>query len=162
MAGMTTFAFEQDFAGSLRCIPMSVRQKLDLVGVKLSLRQWSKLSRDERDRLMTLGCTPGEEQAQYRACLLGLIAARTDEPAVFLADMSHDDWMRDDRMPDAVLVQARKDGIAPPSPRAWAGLSPLQRFALVKLARSSHENENFVPAMVEFGLAAGVPTGTSS
>lgn len=40
----------------------------------------------------------------------------------------------------------------PPTATQWAALLPLQRFALVKLARSRHENENFVPAMREFGL----------
>ena len=42
------FDFERDFAGSLRCIPMIARQKLDIVGIKLSLRQWSRFTRDER------------------------------------------------------------------------------------------------------------------
>jgi hypothetical protein len=31
------FDFEADFVGDLRCIPMAVRRKLDLVGVKLKL-----------------------------------------------------------------------------------------------------------------------------
>ena len=34
----------------------------------------------------------------------------------------------------------------------WVGLTPLQRFALIKLSRSSHENKNFLPAMQEFNL----------
>jgi hypothetical protein len=29
------FGFEADFAGDLRCLPMAVRRKLDLAGVKL-------------------------------------------------------------------------------------------------------------------------------
>ena len=33
------FGFEADFARDLRCIPMAVRRKLDLVGVKLGLPQ---------------------------------------------------------------------------------------------------------------------------
>lgn len=42
------FDFERDFAGSLRCIPMIARQKLDIIGIKLSLRQWSRFTREER------------------------------------------------------------------------------------------------------------------
>jgi hypothetical protein len=38
-------------------------------------------------------------------------------------------------------------------PEQWAALSPLQRFALIKLSRSSHENSNFLPALKEFQLA---------
>lgn len=37
------FEFERDFAVSLRCIPMIARQKLDIVGIKMTLRQWSRL-----------------------------------------------------------------------------------------------------------------------
>jgi hypothetical protein len=34
----------------------------------------------------------------------------------------------------------------------WASLTPLQRFALIKLSRSSHEDKNFLPALKEFHL----------
>jgi hypothetical protein len=33
-------------------------------------------------------------------------------------------------------------------------LTPLQRFALIKLTRSQHENNNFLPALIEFGLGS--------
>ena len=34
----------------------------------------------------------------------------------------------------------------------WKELSPLQRFALIKLSRRGHENRNFYPALQEFKL----------
>ncbi|GBQ11369.1 hypothetical protein CFR78_14165 [Komagataeibacter rhaeticus] len=146
------FDFERDFAGSLRCIPMIARQKLDIVGIKLSLRQWSRFTREERGQLADLPCETVPEQATYRALVAHLIAARSDEPLRQLATRGLEAWQEEDQMPDAVRTQAQADGIAPPTPRQWAALLPLQRFALVKLARSKHENENFVPAMREFGL----------
>ena len=42
------FAFEADFMGSWRCIPLCVRRKLDLSGIKLKLRHW--LALDQRER----------------------------------------------------------------------------------------------------------------
>ncbi|NEQ62650.1 MAG: nitrate reductase associated protein, partial [Moorea sp. SIO4A1] len=33
-----------------------------------------------------------------------------------------------------------------------AELTPIQRFALIKLTRPSHENKNFLPALKEFQL----------
>ena len=39
----------------------------------------------------------------------------------------------------------------------WNALTPLQRFTLLKLSRDSHDNINFVPALVEFGLAGEQP-----
>ncbi|MFT8717911.1 nitrate reductase associated protein [Acetobacter sp.] len=146
------FDFESDFAGSLRCIPMITRQKLDIVGIKLSLRQWSRFSREERGTLTELSCETPDEQTAYRALVLQLIAARSDEAPTYLLTQNFDDWQRNDRMPEAVKVQSVADGVLPPTAEQWAALTPLQRFSLIKLARSKHENENFVPAMKEFGI----------
>ncbi|GCD54512.1 hypothetical protein NBRC3188_3209 [Acetobacter pasteurianus NBRC 3188] len=51
------FNFEMDFATSLRCIPMIVRMKLDLCGVKLSLRQWCRFTRQEQEILVIQSVT---------------------------------------------------------------------------------------------------------
>jgi len=34
------FNFEDDFIKDLRCIPLCVRRKLDLIGIKLKLTHW--------------------------------------------------------------------------------------------------------------------------
>ncbi|EHH69619.1 nitrate reductase associated protein [Gluconobacter morbifer] len=149
------FEFERDFAGSLRCIPMIARQKLDIAGIKMTLRQWSRLTREERGMLVDMPCETDREQASYRALVEKLIMTRADEPVRFLTIQALEDWREKDRMPEAVLAQARADGVSAPTPEQWAGLVPLKRFALIKLARSKHENENFVPALKEFGLLQG-------
>ena len=46
------FAFEQDFIGNWRCIPLCVRRKLDLCGVKLKLNHWLELSQEQRQALV--------------------------------------------------------------------------------------------------------------
>ena len=43
----TCFDFEADFTADLRCIPMAVRRKLDLAGIKLKLQHWSELDEAE-------------------------------------------------------------------------------------------------------------------
>lgn len=146
------FQFESDFANSLRCIPMIARQKLDIVGIKMTLRQWSRLPRDAREALAGNPCETEDERAAYRDLVLRLIAAHADEAPRYLAERGLEDWLFPDRMPEAVTLQAQADEVAPPTPAQWAALTPLQRFALVKLARSKHENENFIPALREFGL----------
>jgi len=146
------FDFESDFAHTLHCIPMIARRKLDLCGIKLTLRQWNRFSHSDRQSLLDMPGDTGGEQAAYRAHTLTLIATRSDEPARDLPMENHDGWKRSDAMPDEVASQAAADGVPPPSAAQWATLSELQRFALIKLARSKHENENFVPAMKEFGL----------
>jgi hypothetical protein len=53
-----------------------------------------------------------------------------------------------------VADYARRVGQTPPSDRQWSALTRLQRFALIKLTRDNHDNVNFIPAMMEFGLVA--------
>ena len=43
------FGFEADFVADLRCLPMAVRRKLDLAGVKLKLSHWQALGAVERE-----------------------------------------------------------------------------------------------------------------
>ena len=53
------FAFEADFVDDLRCLPMAVRRKLDLAGVKLRLSHWHALRADERAELLAWPDHPG-------------------------------------------------------------------------------------------------------
>ena len=51
------------------------------------------------------------------------------------------------------LVQEKAQGFdVTISSEQWSALNPLQRFALIKLSRPSHENRNFLPALKEFNL----------
>lgn len=148
----TIFEFEKDFAGTLRCIPMAVRFKLDQCAVKLSLRQWSRFTVDDRRGLLETPCASADEIAAYRAWLVQLIAVRAEETAKDLPPDAEPAWANAGEVPSVVSGYASAQGVAPPRPVQWAGLSPLQRFTLLKLTREGHDNVNFVPAMHEFGL----------
>lgn len=150
------FAFESDFVASLRCIPMAVRFKLDRAGIKLSLRQWSRFTRDDRQRLLTQACTTPLEVEGYRALLVALVANRTGEAAKDLAEPPTDLWTQTLSVPAVVRNHAHSIGVQPPSDAQWASLPVLQRFVLVKLTRDNHDNVNFAPAMREFGLSPNV------
>lgn len=146
------FDFEADFAADLRCIPMVVRFKLDRVGVKLSLRQWSKVGRDNRRQLLALVCDTLREIDAYRQTLIRLVAMHSGDAIVTLPADPDPAWTNPTQVPVRITQQAQTSGVAPPTALAWSGLSTLQRFALLKLARSNHDNDNFVPALREFGL----------
>jgi hypothetical protein len=150
----TLFAFEDDFVASLRCIPMAVRFKLDRCGVKLSLRQWSRLSPEDRRGLLLQPCDADAEAAAYRERLVGLIETTAGGEVKPLPDGSTVPWDDAARTPAAVGSFAAAIGVAPPTDRAWSRLTPLQRFVLLKLSRDNHDNVNFLPAMAEFGLYA--------
>ncbi len=44
----------------------------------------------------------------------------------------------------------------------WQALSPLQRFALIKLSQAGHEHRNFALALAEFGLESPKPNPPES
>ncbi len=155
MSDTQLFAFESDFVATLRCVPMAVRLKLDRCAIKLSLRQWSRFTRDDRQRLLEAPCRAPAEVAAYREALVALIAVRAQEAAKPLADPPAPLWEEASAPPPMVTTFARAAGVTPPSNAAWRRLGELQRFALIKLTRDNHDNVNFVPAMREFGLTPG-------
>lgn len=152
MNTIESFLFESDFVkDNIRCIPMVVRLKLDLAGIKLSLASWCRISADERLALATLDCnTPGEKR-YYRQLLTAIVFRTTGEAPVEIPVETTPPWERCDVVPSILQEHASLydwfiDNLT------WAGLSRLQRFALLKLCRPGHENKNFPLAMKEFGI----------
>jgi hypothetical protein len=145
------FNFEADFVESLRCIPMQVRYKLDICGIKLKLNQWNQFSALERQGLVDIPCSTAAEIDEYRNFLCCLIKDSTGAEATELPVDPYPLWDRES-VPDEVREKAESLGIEIRQEQ-WLNLTPLQRFALVKLTRSSHENSNFLPALREFNLA---------
>jgi hypothetical protein len=144
------FGFESDFVASLRCIPMAVRYRLDLAGVKLKLNEWSKLGQSERRRLLEMPVSGPGETAAYRDALSAMVEAACGAAPGLLPELPAPVW-ESPAVPDQVRAKAAETGVTL-SDATWRSLAPLQRFALVKLSRPGHENLNFVPAAEEFGL----------
>jgi hypothetical protein len=145
------FQFEADFVESLRCIPMVVRYKLDTCGIKLKLEQWSRFSDRDCQTLVERPCSTLQEIGAYRQFLSDLIWQHTQTPASELSIDEHPPWMNGNSIPESVEEKA-KSVETNLTIEQWQTLTPLQRFALIKLSRSSHENRNFIPALKEFNL----------
>lgn len=143
------FQFEADFVGSLQCIPMLVRMKLDNCGVKLKLAHWNKFSQTERQALVDLPCNTESERQIYRDYLQNLVTVKTGQPAKELAIDPNPPWLETTAIPKAVSEKAASSQVHI-SLEQWSNLTPAQRFALIKLSRPSHENQNFMPALREF------------
>jgi hypothetical protein len=151
------FQFEADFVESLRCIPMQVRMKLDTCGIKLKLHQWHQFTYDERQYLVDAPCDAPDQVKAYRDTLQHLVFNHTGESAKELTIDANPPWHSAEAIPESVLTQAADLEISLTLDH-WARLSPLQRFALIKLSRSNHENSNFVPALREFGVVTSDAT----
>jgi hypothetical protein len=147
---MTFFQFEQDFVESLRCIPMQVRYKLDTCGIKLKLHQWNQFTQADREAMVTEPCD-SDRVGTYGEMLRQIIRDRTGETASELAIDPAPPWFDSKTIPASVQTKAETVGVTL-SPQQWEALEPLNRFALIKLSRSGHENNNFLPALREFCL----------
>ena len=145
-----SFAFEADFTADLRCIPMAVRRKLDLAGIKLKLVHWGELTEAERHELLAWSDAEAAIAA-LREHLLQRTTELSAGQAKTLSPASDEPWQQGDHWPDAVLASCQQLGLAP-DPSGWSRLDELQRFALVKLSHPGHEHRNLPRALREFRL----------
>ncbi|MCP9826146.1 nitrate reductase associated protein [Synechococcus sp. EJ6-Ellesmere] len=149
------FAFEADFVEDLRCLPMAVRRKLDLAGVKLKLSHWHSLDSDERARLLVWSDAPAaivdlRQWLQRRTAELADGPARAIDPAIAA------DWQQLEAVPERLRAACEQLGSGVELAQ-WQSLDELQRFALVKLSHPGHEHRNLPRALMEFGLGLGCP-----
>ncbi|MGM3305630.1 nitrate reductase associated protein [Anabaena sp. WFMT] len=145
------FEFEADFVDALRCIPMLVRYKLDTCGIKLKLSDWNQMTLSERATLVQLPCATETEIQFYQEYLQKFVLDHTGIPATRLPIDPLPPWIDATTVPLSIQDKAQEIGITI-TLQQWLGLTPLQRFALIKLSRSGHENRNFSRAMTEFNL----------
>ena len=151
MSDLTYFQFEADFVESLRCIPMAVRYKLDTCGIKLKLNQWNEFTLGDRQGLVEKPCDSPAQIQVYRTFLCNLIENRAKSEVKTLEIAPNPPWLNDTIIPDSLLEKAQNADVAL-TLEQWRSLSPLQRFALIKLSRPGHESHNLIPALQEFGL----------
>lgn len=146
------FAFERRAGKPLARIPMVIRRKLDVCGVKLTMRGWASLSQEEKWLLVRKPCELPEEQAVYRQLLLQYAGDQVTamDPAPDVADDIA--LSTSTEVPAQVVLQCGLHGLPAPCPGRWSRLSALQRYALLKLSRAGHRNEHFLPAIEEFNL----------
>ncbi|MFM8935512.1 MAG: nitrate reductase associated protein [Vulcanococcus sp.] len=153
------FGFELDFVGSWRCIPLCVRRKLDLIGLKLKLNHWLALSQPQRQELVDWPDTPQALQG-LKQHLLDCTATMADGQARLLPPAQGEPWQLDGCVPSHVVQAAQERGMAL-SPASWSQLSELGRFALCKLARPGHDHHNLDAALEEL-LPAGHSVTTAT
>jgi len=145
------FKFEEDFYDQLKCIPFSTRHKLDLAGVKLSLKSWNLFSEEERSKLCKMEAE-GPEAARYREALVSLLE-KLHEPVKLMEtsqlESEKAQWGNPSRIPADVEAKISQLGLTI-RPEDWKKLDDLQRFALFKLSLGKHDHVNLGPALKEF------------
>jgi hypothetical protein len=144
------FAFEGYMERTLEYMPMSVRMRLELCRVKLTLGQWCGLPLTVRQTVLDLACDTPEGILRIRRYLESTVAAFELGP---LAPQVSDPrrWSARSRLP-AVLVHAVNAlGLPSLDRAAWSGLADVQRYALLKLAGEGRDGKLRL-ALQEVGL----------
>lgn len=152
---MTLFDFEQNGGYALRRIPMIMRLKLDVCGLRISLAAWQVLSRDEREELVAMPFASKEERTAFRSRLTAMLAPHAGDPEKAVEEVDIDPspaWQQTEKVPQDVIDTLHAMSLPVITQTQWAGLDELQRFALSKLTRPGHRNAKLLPALQEFGL----------
>jgi hypothetical protein len=145
------FGFESELEANLTYIPMAVRFKLDKCGIKLSLGAWQQLPEDRRRELLRAPCDNATDISSYRRVLCAFVEECTGDEPPSIPVAEHPRWA-DKNIPEQIIQAVTAMGLPPPSSARWCRLTPLQRFALLKLSREGREHRNLGLALREFGL----------
>ena len=141
------FAFEQDFIGDWRCIPLCVRRKLDLAGVKLKLNHWLALTQSQRQKLVDWS-DDAQSLVRLREHLRICTQEMADGVVKDLPPAIGMPWQPLESVPEQVSAAAAARGVKLSSDE-WRSISELDRFALCKLVRPGHDHHNLESAFSE-------------
>jgi len=145
------FSFERELLATLDLMPLAVRRKLDLAGLKLSLEGWQALP--IADRRALAGAEVDDEAGQV--AFAGTLRAASERAGVALKPLPRPEafpW-RAPALPTAVRARLGELGVEL-GDAAWAGLDDEARFALLHLSDPRRELERLRAALVDLGLAA--------
>ena len=141
------YYFEDDFIRDLRCIPLCVRRKLDLIGIKLKLTHWLDFNLNEKTKIVNWPDTKNE-LLDLKIFLKKITSNSKYGEAKEIERSINQPWQDKDKIPDQVLNAALARGIMI-SIEKWRNLNELDRFAFCKLIRPSHEHQNLDKAFDE-------------
>jgi len=141
------FEFEGDLHRTLEFIPLAVRRKLDLAGLKLSLAGWTAMTRAERLAVCHLPVDGPGDLDVYREAIAGF-AERAGHPAPPVEGGPVDPaaWGAA-RIPESVA--ARAPGL---SAERWKALSEEARYVLYRLAEPRRGPEKLSAALRELRI----------
>ena len=121
------FAFEQDFVGGWRCIPLCLRRKLDLAGIKLKLGHWIELDQEQRQVLVDWPDDPASLAAMADH-IRQLTAPMADGMAKNLAPARGESWQSGTHLPADLASSSEALG----QPLSPGTVGPLRRTGEIR------------------------------
>lgn len=138
------FGFEESDFGDLHWIPLAMRFRLDVCGLKLPLISWQTLPLSERIGLLDYPFGRDDQKTLWSLLLKQALALYgLEEPNIL------EPWIDLENIPADVLKKLEDFGCSL-SEIAWQGLKPLQRYSLCKIARGKQADRYLFSAYREF------------
>ena len=142
------FRYEEEFLPTLSRLPLHVRMKLDLAGIKLSLNDWLAFAIEERRVLCHLPVDGADEKRAFSSYMDFLCEKYRGTPVKRVPPPSDPAWNDPNRVPSQVLERTAAEGKAV-TLEQWQGWDICQRYALYKTAVSKNEPEKFFAVLEE-------------
>ncbi len=141
------YDFEAEFYPNLSRLPLDLRCKLDVTGVKLALKDWLAFNFAERNVLCHLPCESGEECQVFTNYLDFLSRKYRGEPIELIEPMDRSLWTASS-VPQTVAVKSAALGRAV-SLEQWQHWHSHDRYALYKTALSKNQPEAFEQVLAQ-------------
>jgi hypothetical protein len=145
------FAYEAEFYPGLSRLPLHVRMKLDLTGIKISLKDWLAFSFEERTVLCHLPIDIVEERTAFSSYVDFLSRKYRGQPAAVTEVMTSALW-KQTVVPKRVAERSAAVGSAV-TLAEWSRWQDPQRYALYKTAVSKSQPEAFEKVLNELRKA---------
>ena len=142
------YQHESDIYPSLSRIPLDVRLKLDVTGIKISLKDWLAFSMEERTILCHLP-VESEEERQAFAFYLDFLSRRyRGWPVGTTAPISSSLWDDPHQVPEPIAAKSTPQ-TPPVTVNEWSRWKSYQRYALYKTALSKSDPGQFFAVLKE-------------
>ena len=149
------FSFEEDIYCSLDCVPMTVRRKLDRVGLKVGLAQWQALGQGERLAVCHLPAEEPEECEALRTFVIEAVNRVSGVEPKELPAVQRLSAEPPGEVPATLVAEAGSKGVAL-TQEMWNSLDGDQRYVLTKLGGQSKSDKLGIALRELFSGAAGV------
>ena len=141
------YRYEAEFYPMLNRIPLDVRMKLDLTGLKISLKDWVAYGFEERSVLCHLPITDADE-SQVFSHYMDFLSRKYQGRAVEVTEALNPCLWDLSRVPEPVTEKSAAC-LSPVTLAEWRCWESHQRYALYKTAISKSQPEAFADILEE-------------
>lgn len=143
------FGFEDGYRLDLHFMPVAMRYRLDLAGLKIGLDGWLKIPVEERFALSSFSIGNPLDIESFQASFLQTALRCIGSVPHMIPRLDPRTWGKEQPIPASVKDAGAANGIVV-EVSAWRRLGDLQRYALWKFSLSKRQPDSFRRAWEEF------------